>query len=146
METKTDNSQENINILVNKCLHLVQSWTNKEVGDFAMWMDLINPVSKIINQQKDKTQIDNIELTINIIQRIANKYYELNKDKLDGPAREILDVVMSDTGKMLLRSSTSLLGKLLRDIDTNNDGKISGDECAAFMKKVFPCCFPIAKK
>lgn len=145
METKSNN-QENIDVLVNKCLHLVQSWTNKEVGDFAMWMDLISPVSKVINKHKNNTQIDNIELTINIIQKIAEKYYNLNKDKLDGPSKEILDIVMSDTGKLLLRSSTSLLGRLLRDIDTNNDGKISGDECSAFMKKIFPCCFPVAKK
>jgi hypothetical protein len=149
MESKTksiDNNKENLELLVNKCTHLIKKWTNKEVGDFSMWLDLIKPVSKIINEQQDNTQIDNIELTIDIIQQIAIKYYENHKEELTGPAKDILEVIMGDTGRMILQSSTSLFGRLLREIDTNNDGQISGDECQAFIKKIFPCCFPVVKK
>ncbi len=145
MESKNrddGNNQENLNNLVIRCVHLIKDWTNKEVGDFSKWMDLIKPVSVIIKEQSDNTQIENIELTIDIIQKIGTKYYDEHKDDLDEDAKKILDVVLSDTGRMLLQSSTSLLGRLLREIDTNNDGQISKDECCAFVKKVFPCCFP----
>tara|TARA_B110000037_G_C16847679_1_gene394522 strand:+ start:77 stop:529 length:453 start_codon:yes stop_codon:yes gene_type:complete len=149
MESKTvdnkvnENDEKNLNELVIKCVHLIKDWTNKEVGDFSMWMDLIKPISKIIKEQSDNTQIENIELTINIIQKIGLKYYDEHKNDISGEAQKVLDIVLSDTGKFILQSSTSLIGKLLREIDTNNDGEISQEECGAFVKKIFPCCFPL---
>lgn len=140
-----ENNQENLNNLVLKCVHLIKEWTNEQVGDFSMWMDLIKPVSVIIKEQSDNTQIENIELTITIIQKIGFKYYDEHKDDLSKDARKVLDIVMSDTGRFLLQSSTSLIGRLLREIDTDNDGKISKEECSDFMKRTFSCCFPIKK-
>ena len=140
-----ENNEENLELLVTKCVHLIKEWTNKEAGDFSMWMDLIKPVSKIIQEQSDNTQIENIELTITIIQKIGDKYYNDHKDDLPEEVQKVLEVIMSDTGRLIMQSSASLIGRLLREIDTNNDGKISKEECGAFVKKIFPCCFPITE-
>ena len=72
-DNNNNNNEENLNTLVDKSVHLINKWTNKEVGDFSRWLDLIQPISKIIKEQSDNSQIENIELTINIIQKIAEK-------------------------------------------------------------------------
>jgi hypothetical protein len=146
METKnnTKNIKEtNIDKLVERSVDLISEWTEKEAGDFSMWMDLIQPISVIVMKQIGGTHIENVELTIEIIQKIGENFYEENKDKLSEDSSKILNVIMSENGKLLLKSSTNFIGKLLREIDTNGDGNISQIECSAFLKKTFPCCFPV---
>ena len=137
-----DIKTNNIDTLVEKCVNLVSEWSNKEAGDFSMWMDLIQPISVIVMKQVGGTHIENIELTIEIIQKIGERFYEENKHKLSNDEKNVMDIIMSENGKMLLKSSTNFIVKLLREIDTNNDGNISNEECAAFWKKIFPCCSP----
>ena len=136
------NDQKNIESLVTKASKLISKWTNKEAGDFSMWVDLIKPIAIIVKEQSDNTQIDSIKLAIDIIQRLAKKYYDEHKNKLDDGVRKVLDFVMSDNGSFILSTSTSLIGKLLDEIDTNNDGQISGDECKNFFLKFCCCCIP----
>ena len=121
MESKTstsvnnnDNNEENLNTLVEKCVHLINKWTNKEVGDFSRWLDLIQPISKIIEEQSDNSQIENIELTINIIQKIAEKYYDTHKDELTKEAQDILNVILSDTGRMLIKKFYKFIRKIIK--------------------------------
>ena len=79
--TLSNNDEKNITNLVNKASALISKWTDKEAGDFSMWVDLIKPISIIVKEQSDDTQIDSIKLAIKIIQRLAQKYYDDHKDK-----------------------------------------------------------------
>lgn len=144
--TLSNNDEKNITNLVNKASALISKWTNKEAGDFSMWVDLIKPIVVIVKEQSDDTQIDSIKLAIQIVQRLAQKYYDDHKDKLDEGVRRVLDFIMSDNGSFILNTSTGLLGRLLDEIDTNNDGQISADECKNFFARMCLCCVPKTKK
>ena len=143
--TLIDNDEQNIRLLVDKASSLISKWTNKEAGDFSMWIDLVKPIGVIIREQSDNTQIESIQLAVKIIQRLAQKYYQDHKHHLEEGVRKVLDFVMSENGGFILNTSTSLFGRLLNEIDANNDGQITADECKNFFAKICCCCIPKTK-
>lgn len=132
--------ENNVDDLINRALKLISKWTNKEAGDLSLWLDLLSPVSKIVAENTDKTQIENIKLSITIVQKLAVKFYEKNNEELDDTVRAVLDFIISENGAIILNGSTTLIGKLLNDIDENKDGKISAEELKKYCEKIC-CCF-----
>ena len=150
MESKTiDNNfekndkeyNEYINIFINSTVHLIDQWTEKEAGNFDSWLQLMQSVMIVIQKNYKKTGIEKAEISIDVVQKLAEYYYNKNKNKLSENSIKVLNLVMSDNGAFLLNGATSFIKRILNSIDTNNDGEISNDECKNFFRK-FCCCCP----
>ena len=127
---------------VSSSTSMVDEWSVKEAGNFGKWMDLMKSVMELIQTDYQRTGVEKAKMATDIMQKLGKYYYEKHKDELDDTTRSVLDVIMSDSGANLLGGATSFIKKMLRDMDTNNDGEISKEECEEYCKKMFCCCLP----
>ena len=79
-------------------------------------------------------------VAIDVIQGLAQILIDENVANLNEQQMGTVKLVLSDEGANLMKASTGFLKNLMKMMDTNRDGKISGDEFKSFWKKYFCCC------
>ena len=128
--------------LTNETMGLVKDWSNEQFGSFKDWFELGSEIKKMIDKLKNANQIDKILVSLEVLHRVARKIMTLHEDKIDGKAREVVEYFISDTNNDILTGAMGIIGDLLNDIDTNNDGHITKEECKVYCKKIWCCCAP----
>ena len=113
-ESKSSTVDEDIDNLVKESLELIEKWTNKEAGDFSQWMGLIGEVVKVIEKRGNHTQIENIKLSITVIQKLAVEYYKENSDNVSDEVKQVLDFVTSETGAFIMREFNNIYWKFIK--------------------------------
>jgi hypothetical protein len=137
-EERHDELVENIS---NEALNLVKEWSNDKFGSYEEWFDLGSAIKKMVDEKKNLHQIDKIVLSLDVLHNVARKVKDLHEDKLDDKAKEVIEYFISDSHNDIITSVLKIVKKILNDADTNNDGKVSKEECNAWCKKTF-CCIP----
>ena len=121
--------------LTNQVIQLSESWEGQEFGKLSTWFKLFYIINNLVKENKTATQIDKITLALDVIEHFANRYANKYRMNLSEKDREILDIFVNGEGASVLQASNDFIQDILKKIDTNNDGKISGREC-----KHFFCC------
>ena len=128
--------------LVSKFEPLIRSWKASDVGNWNNWLELLNQVMKMVQSGlMGEGGIVKSTVAINVVQGLAQIFIDQNVGKLDEQQLKTVRLVLSDDGANLLKASTGILKKLMKMLDTNNDGRISQEEVRSCWKKFFGCCF-----
>jgi hypothetical protein len=128
--------------LTNETMDLVKDWSNERFGSFKDWFQLGSEIKKMVDKLKNASQIDKILVSLNVLHHVASEVMSLHRNKLDNKAREVVEYFISDTHNDILTGAMGIIGDLLNNIDTNNDGRITKEECKAYCEKIWCCCTP----
>ena len=139
----SNDTQKVIDRLVDRTIDMTSQWEKDQFGSFASWFKIFNSVLGFVTELKEQVnQVDRIKIGLDVVEQFARSYVAQYKDQLDEKSQETLEIFISGNGADVLESSNNFIQDLLGEIDTNNDGEISGIECKNYCRKLF-CCAPI---
>ena len=137
-----DNQKELLEKLVQRTVTLTDSWSKDEFGTFGAWFEIFNSITSFADEMRELTDVEKIELALDALIEFARTYVLKYRDEMDEKAQGVVDFIVSDSGRDMLQGGNNFLKKILRDIDTNRDGRISKQECNNYCRKLF-CCAPV---
>ena len=127
--------------LVGSFTPLIKKWKASDAGNLENWINLLKQVMKTLESDlPNEGGVVKGTIAINVVQGLAQILIDENVANLDENQLRTVKLILSDEGVSVLRMSTGLLKKAMNVIDTNRDGKISGEEFKSFWKRYFCCC------
>mgnify|MGYP001220797019 CR=1 FL=1 len=127
--------------LIEKLRPLIRRWKARDIGDWNSWLQLLQKIMGMVQSDLvGEGGVVKSAVAIDVIQGLAQILIDENVANLNEQQMGTVKLVLSDEGANLMKASTGFLKNLMKMMDTNRDGKISGDEFKSFWKKYFCCC------
>lgn len=137
-----DGQKDLLEKLVQRTVTLTNSWTKDEFGSFGAWFEILNSVNSFADEMRGLTDVEKIELALDAVVEFARTYVVKYRDEMDEKARNVIDFIVSESGRDMLEGGNNFIKRIIREIDTNKDGRISKQECNNYCRKLF-CCAPV---
>ena len=127
--------------LIEKLRPLIRRWKSRDIGDWNSWLQLLQKVMGMVQSDLvGEGGVVKSVVAIDVVQGLAQILIDENVANLNEQQMGTVKLVLSEEGANLMKASTGFLKNLMKMMDTNRDGKISGDEFKSFWKKIFCCC------